>query len=208
MKYIMISFETGLCGCPEFGAKMAFQNSLKAVYYRQEKIMPATQTQPVYPRGLDRKAEWLEKSINELVGDLDHYFGDVPEYLFMPNLWEKIEELGFKFTMSSSGTSISDYDNNIFFHVDVLFRSDDKDMLIVVRKKLNFKNVQDHIERLEKMRAYANLHGNKRTFLGAVAGVEVTDEVREYVLNQGFYLIEPSRETFYITSPKDKPKEW
>jgi hypothetical protein len=156
----------------------------------------------------DRKAEWLEKSINELVGDLDHYFGDVPEYLFMPNLWEKIEELGFNFTMSSSEASISDYNNNIFLHIDVLFRSDDKDMLIVVRKEPDSKNVQDHIERLEKMRAYANLHGNKRTFLGAIASVVVTDEIREYILNQGFYLIEPSGETFNITPPSGKPKEW
>ena len=170
--------------------------------------MTTTQTQPVYPKGIDRKAEWLEKSINELVWDSDHYFSDVPEYLFIPNLWEKIEELGFEFTMSSSDASISDYDNNIFLHIDVLFRNDDKDMLIVVRKKLNFKNVQDHVERLEKMRAYANLHGNKRTFLGAVASVEVTDEVREYVLNQGFYLIEPAGETFYITPPNGQPKEW
>jgi len=45
---------------------------------------------------------------------------------------EKIEELGFKFTMSSSDASISDYDNNIFLHADVFFRSDDKDMLIAV----------------------------------------------------------------------------
>ena len=48
---------------------------------------------------------------------------------------------------------------------------------------------------------------SKRTFLGAVAGVVVTDKVREYALNQGFYLIEPSGESFNITPPNGKPKE-
>jgi hypothetical protein len=45
-------------------------------------------------------------------------------------------------------------------------------------------------------------------FLGAVAGIVVPDEVREYALNQGFYLIEPSGENFNITPPNGKPKEW
>ena len=42
------------------------------------------------------------------------------------------------------------------------------------------------------MRRYADLHGDKRTFLGAVAGVVVTDEARTYALNQDGYVIEPS----------------
>jgi hypothetical protein len=44
------------------------------------------------------------------------------------------------------------------------------------------------------MRKYADLHGDKRAFLGAVAGIVVTDEARDYALNQG-YLIEPSGES-------------
>jgi hypothetical protein len=58
------------------------------------------------------------------------------------------------------------------------------------------------------MRKYANLRGDKRVFLGAVAGIVVPDEVREYAINQGFYLIEPSGENFNITPPNGKPKEW
>ena len=65
-----------------------------------------------------------------------------------------------------------------------------------------------HILRLEKMRKYADLHGDKRTFLGAVAGIVVTDELKNYALSQGLYFIEYAGETFYITAPKDKPKEW
>jgi len=49
---------------------------------------------------------------------------------------------------------------------------------------------------------------DKRIFLGAVAGIVVTDEVRDYALSKGFYFIEYAGENFYITPPKDKPKEW
>jgi hypothetical protein len=44
--------------------------------------------------------------------------------------------------------------------------------------------------------------------LGAVAGVVMRDNVKEYILKQGFFLIEPSGETFNITPPDNKPKEW
>ena len=58
------------------------------------------------------------------------------------------------------------------------------------------------------MRRYADLHGDKRTFLGAVAGVVIADNVKEYALKQGFFVVEPSGETFNIIQPDNKPKEW
>jgi len=66
----------------------------------------------------------------------------------------------------------------------------------------------EQLERLEKMHAYADLHGRKRVFLGAVAGAAMPDNVKNYVLKQGFFVIEPSGETFNITPPNGKPKEW
>jgi hypothetical protein len=81
-------------------------------------------------------------------------------------------------------------------------------MLVEVKTKLTLERINKHIERLEKMRLYANLHGDKRAFLGAVAGVVVTDELKDYALDQGFFVIEPVGENFFITPPNGKPKEW
>jgi len=87
-------------------------------------------------------------------------------------------------------------------------------MLVEVKAKLTEARINGHIERLEKMREYADLHGDKRAFLGAVAGVVVTEEVRNFALNQGFYLIQPCcptdslGESFTITPPNGEHKEW
>jgi len=81
-------------------------------------------------------------------------------------------------------------------------------MLVETKVTLTTEDVRDHIERLKKMRKYADLHDDKRVFLGAVAGVVMTSYVKKYALKQGFYVIEPSGETFNITSPSGKPKEW
>ena len=80
--------------------------------------------------------------------------------------------------------------------------------MVEIKTQLTVERIKKHIERLEKMRRYADLHSDKRTFLGAVAGVVVADEVREYALNQGFYLIEPAGEDLNITPPNGSPKEW
>ena len=58
------------------------------------------------------------------------------------------------------------------------------------------------------MRRHANLHGDKRTFLGAVAGFSIADEEKNIALNEGLYVIEPSGEDFNITPPQGKPREW
>ena len=81
-------------------------------------------------------------------------------------------------------------------------------MLVEVKTKLISDHVNAHIERLEKMRKYADLHGDKRTFLGAVAGVVIADDIRKSVLHSGLFIIEPAGETFKITPPDGNPKEW
>jgi len=96
----------------------------------------------------------------------------------------------------------------ISLEVDIMLENGEKAILIEAKTKLTFERVDKHILRLEKMRKYANLQGDKRIFLGAVAGIVVTDEIRDYALSKGLYFIEYAGETFYITPPKGQPKEW
>jgi hypothetical protein len=148
------------------------------------------------------------KEYNKRFGDFTNRFGEVVEYMIAPNLREKFRELGLDFPKANSGTRVSDYDNNIHFEIDVMLENGDKALLVEVKTNLTTEDVKEHIARLEKMRKYADLHGDKRAFLGAVAGVVMTSNVKEYALGQGFYVIEPSGETFNITPPNGQPKEW
>jgi hypothetical protein len=142
------------------------------------------------------------------IGKLNNRFGEIVEYMVAPNLREKFRELGLNFPKANPNSDVSDYDNNIFLEIDIMLENGDKALLVEVKTKLTTEDIKEHIERLEKMRKYADLHGDKRTFLGAVAGIVMTSSVKEYALKQGFYVIEPSGETFNITPPSGKPKEW
>ncbi len=148
------------------------------------------------------------KEFNKRFGDFTNRFGEVVEYMIAPNLQEKFRELGLTFPKTNSNTVVSDTDNQIFFEIDVLLENGGKAMLVEVKTKLTTEDVKDHAKRLQKMRVYADLHGDKRTFLGAVAGVVMTPHVKKYALRQGFFVVEPSGETFSITLPDGTPREW
>jgi predicted nuclease of restriction endonuclease-like RecB superfamily len=154
----------------------------------------------------DRKKDKAE--FNERLGNYINLFGDFTEYVMAPKLREKFSEIGLDFPKANRNSSIKDKVNNIFLETDVMLENGDKAMMVEIKTQLTVERINKHIERLEKMRKYADLHGDKRNFLGAVAGVVVDDEAREYALNQGLYLIEPAGEELNITSPNGKPKEW
>jgi hypothetical protein len=156
----------------------------------------------------DRKMQESAARLDKQLGKLGIRMGEIVEYMVAPNLREKFRELGYDFPQANPNSDVSDRTNNIFLEIDVKLENGDKAMLVEVKTKPTTEDVQDHIKRLEKMRVYADLHGDKRKFLGAVAGVVMSDNVKEYILKQGFFVIEPSGETFNIIPPNNKPKEW
>ena len=146
--------------------------------------------------------------LNARIGSLTNLFGDFTVGMIAPKLREKFTDYGFVFPKSSLNFVIEDHQNNICLEVDILLENGDKAMLVEIKTKLTADRIIKHIERLEKMRKYADLHSDKRTFVGAIAGFAIADDVRKNALNQGFYLIEPDGENFNIIPPNSKPKEW
>jgi hypothetical protein len=149
-----------------------------------------------------------QKKTDQIVGRLGLRMGEVVEYLVAPNLREKFTEFGLDFTKVSPGSYVNDRVNDISLEIDVLLENGDKAMLVEAKTKPSTLDVKEHIKRLVKMRKYADLHGDKRAFLGAVAGVVMTDNVKKYALKQGFFVMEPTGETFKIIPPTGKPKEY
>jgi len=148
------------------------------------------------------------KEYNKRFGDFTNRFGEIVEYMVAPGLQEKFRELGYVFERVASNSRFDDNKNNIKFQVDIMLENGSKAMLVEVKSKLTTEDVKEHIERMGKMRSYADLRDDKRTFIGALAGVVITPNVKEFALDKGFFVIEPSGETFNITAPCANPKEW
>ena len=164
-------------------------------------------------RDKEREREMQErdryiKEIGNRLGDFTNRFGDIVEHMIAPNLLEKFQEMGFEFEEASRKVKIRNKKNDIRFEIDVYLQNGDIAMLIEIKSDLTISDINKHIVRLEKMRKHADSRGDKRRFLGAVAGIVVEENEREYALKNGFFLIEPNGENFNITTPYNKPKEW
>ena len=149
------------------------------------------------------------KATDKRVGELSNRFGDMVEYMVLPNLLTKFEELDFTFTKANR-TEIKDKEHAIFMEIDALLENGDKVMAVEIKTKPSINDIDYHIEHMEKLRIYADLHNDKRIYLGAIAGVVFSDSEKIYALKKGLYVIEPSGETFKITEPKGNyhPHEW
>ena len=129
-------------------------------------------------RLIEKNARQMDE-YNKRFGDFTNRFGEVVEYMIAPNLVKKFREYGFKFHDAMTDRVFSDDDDNALFEVDIVLQNGEKAMLVEVKTKLTTEDVKEHVERLENMRAYADLHGDKRIFLGAVAGVVMTPHVKK-----------------------------
>ena len=203
------SFETVWAILQEVSkAQKEHAEAMKELGESQKKNAEATKKLRESQEKTDRQIKESERQFNKRFGKYDNRFGKVVEHMIMPNLCKKFREFGFEFTKANN-TKLNDYVNNIHLEIDVMLENGgDNVMLVEIKTQLTAEHVKDHINRLEKMRIYADLHGDKRKFLGAIAAVIAPSNEKKYALEQGFFVIEPSGETFHITAPLYQPKEW
>jgi hypothetical protein len=157
-----------------------------------------------------KETDLIVKENAKQIGKLGGRFGEMVEYMVKPNLIAKFRELGFVFEKAYQQATIEDKENNIFTEVDITLENGDKVMLVEVKSKPKTEDISEHIERIEKVKFHANLHGDKRKYLGAIAGMVFNDNEKIFAMKNGFYVIEPSGETFIITAPEGdySPREW
>jgi len=130
--------------------------------------------------------------------------------MVMPNLVEKFRELDFVFTRAYPHATIKDKENNIFAEIDITLENGDKVMIVECKSKPTTEDITGHVKRMEKVRAHADLRKDNRKYLGAIAGMVINDNEKAFAMSKGFYVIEPSGETFIVTEPKGdySPREW
>jgi hypothetical protein len=160
-----------------------------------------------------RHSETPDDFMDDLMGEdhwrtskLRYHFGEMLDYKVIPNLLAKFEELGFVFTMISR-VIVDDREHSLYSWADPFFRNDDVAMAVDMRHEPDMDDIKDFAERLEKLRLNAGFLGEKRVYLGAVAGEIFHENEKTYALNNGFYVIEPSGDTVTITAPGNPAAE-
>ncbi|MDR0598175.1 MAG: hypothetical protein LBG14_06685 [Treponema sp.] len=150
------------------------------------------------------------KDTDRRLGGLTNRFGEMLEYMIVPKLEEKFKELGFTFEKTHRNSKIRDREHGIFAEIDAFLENGDRVMVVEIKNKPNVDDINDHVERMEKLRSYADFHADKRKYLGAIGGAVFGESEKTYALKKGFYVIEPSGDAFTITEPSGSyyPHEW
>ncbi|MDR1621025.1 MAG: hypothetical protein LBS00_01480 [Synergistaceae bacterium] len=90
---------------------------------------------------------------------------------------------------------------NLALEIDLFLENGDCAVAVEVKANLDNEDVEKHVKRMEKLHRYADAHWDARKFYGGVAGAIVSDEVREYALENGFYVVTQSGDTMTIDVP-------
>jgi hypothetical protein len=79
---------------------------------------------------------------------------------------------------------------------------------VEVKTTLRQADIDDHLARMEKIRKYADEHGDKRQFMGVMAATIADNSSREYALKNGLFVIEPSGDDVKVTRPEGEVRVW
>jgi hypothetical protein len=155
---------------------------------------------------LSKAHEETEKTLNKAIGGLSNTVGALVERVMTVGLPQKFKAFGFTFDRVTT-VKWADGENNIYTEIDGLLENGDQAMVVEVKTTLRNEDIDDHLLRMEKVRAYADFHGDRREFLGAVAAAIVDKSSRDYALKKGFFVIEAAGEDLQITKPASE-KIW
>jgi len=149
------------------------------------------------------------KITDKKFGELSNRFGELAEHLVIPNIKEKFNALGFTFVQASENIRITDLEDNCLAEIDILLENGSIVMVLEVKSKPGFKDVDAHIKRMEVIRRAADKRNDKRVFQGAIAGAIMSKEVRSHIIKNGFYAIEQTGDTVKINIPEGfKARQW
>jgi hypothetical protein len=154
----------------------------------------------------DRKMQETNRQISKL----GNSFGEMVEHMVAPSIMRKFNERGFEFSRCCENQKVRKLESpNIVAEVDILLENGDIAIAVEVKAKPKQPDVDEHIERLQKLRETARGRYEGLKYQGAIAGAIMDDSVRNYALKQGLYVIEQTGDTVMINIPEDfKPREW
>jgi hypothetical protein len=154
-----------------------------------------------------RNEAW--KAIRETqknIGGLNNTLGSLVERIMTPDLPRKFKPLGFTFDkITTLKWANKGY---IFAEIDGLLENGVQAMAVEVKTTLEIEDINDHLKRMERIRKYADEHGDKREFLGAIAAMIVKPKPKDYALKKGLFVIEPAGEDVKVIKPETEPRVW
>ena len=156
------------------------------------------------------RQEWLKRAerLDREISRHGDRLGELVSSMVEGGILRLFKDLGYEFNIYSRRMAFGDPTIKVYGEVDFFLENGDFALLVEVKTNLSIDKVKEHLECLEKFRAVADVRKDKRRFIAAVGGGVVRENVRDFALKQGMYVIQQSGENVEVIPPDGKPKIW
>jgi len=150
------------------------------------------------------------KEFDKKLGQLTGTWGKFVAEMVQPKIVEMFQERGIAIEMSAQSVKAVK-DGNVFYEIDILLVNTDIAVAVEVKSSLSIDDINEHLERLDKIKQVApklfNLSGMK--VYGAVAGMIVEGEADKYAYKKGLFVLRQKGNIVEIVNDsKFQPKVW
>ena len=163
-----------------------------------------------FDRRLEKALAKSRKEFNKKLGELTGTWGRFVEELVKPNSVELFRQRGVEVSTLYQGITAKK-DGEDLYQIDLFLVNDTQAIAVEVKSTLKVSDVDEHLERLEKIREYPPKHFELRgvSLLGAVAGLIIDGDADKYAYKKGLFVLRQKGNIVEIVNDKKfKPKEW
>jgi len=141
-----------------------------------------------------------QKNIFGIKTTLDFFI----EHIMSTDILKKFKKYGFSFDRLME----IKFAQGVYAEISAVYDDCIQAVVVIVTNTLLQADIDNHLVRMEKIRKYADEHGDKRQFMGAMAATITDESTRNYALKQGLFVIEPSGEDVKVIKPEGKVRVW
>lgn len=158
----------------------------------------------------DMRMEKLNKELSRKIADLGDTLGRFAEEQVRADLIDKFDKWGIPVHAITNHFIQRDANNEYAYEIDILIYNSKYVVATEVKNTLKKDDVDEHLERMEKMQELPLPATEGKIILSAVAGMIVGDGVDKYAEKKGLFVLKPSGDSIKITNNKKTfiPKEW
>jgi len=132
------------------------------------------------------------------LGDIGNRLGEFVEHMVLPAVVRLFQARGMEVHEVYPGVEAKR--GGEATEIDLLVVNDGTLVAVECKSKLTEEHVDEHLQRMEKLKRLLRLYKNHQA-LGAVAAMVMSDVVREYALRHGLFVLRQNGDSIEIGNP-------
>jgi len=154
-----------------------------------------------------RETDKKIKEVSTAIGNLGNRLGEFVEEMVKPSALKLFQQRGIKVEEIHQNIENSRIEKK-HIEIDLLLVNSDDVVVIEVKSKPTISEVKEFINKLKEFKIFF-IHYKDLNIYGAIAGMVIPKNVREYAIKNGLFVIVPEGDTMSIANDSEfKPKAW